>query len=646
MGPDSRIRRAAPELLGFGLPFGLVLYLAMRGGGYDVLIRDEVGVAIWVVVMACALLGVSLLGRLERSAWIALGLLAALTLWIGLASLWSESAERSVEELGRVGTYLGVFVLALAIQGRRALGPTLLGVAAAIGVVGALAALSRMHPDWFPANEAAAAGGPDALRLNYPLNYWNGLGTFLAMGVPLLLVGALEARHASARVLATAAVPFAALAIFLTLSRGAWLTAALGLCVLLVVYPRRAKALPVLVIAGGGAAALILAAMLMDDLKNGLDTPLARDQGDELLLISIAVSAIVILLRLWLDRAERKGFELRLPAVSRRAVLGATAIVAVIAVIAFASTGVISDAWDQFKQPSGAPTGTERLTSASGNGRFEYWGAAIDAGASAPIGGIGPGAWDLWWSREATIFGFTRDAHSLYLETFAEIGAIGLLLLVGLVFTVIAAGVARARRADDDERALLAGALGSAVAFALAMGLDWGWEIAAIPVAFLFVAAALLGPKGSADSEATDAAPEGDSAPSRIGIAVVGVAMLVVIVTAMQGVRAINESKELVDAGDLEAALEEIDDAEALQPYALGPVMQRALVLHAQGELDAAAAAAVEATEMEPTNWRPFFTLAKIEFQRGDLPAAEAAYASTISLNPLSVQAQAANPSP
>ena len=649
MGPDSRIRRATPELLGFGLPFGLVLYLAMRGGGYDVLVRDEVGVAVWVAVMVCALIGVPLLGVLTRPAKVAVALLASLTLWIALASLWSESAERSVEELGRVGTYLGVFVLALTMQGRDGLRRTLFGVGAAIGLVGALAVLSRVHPEWFPANEAAESGSIDALRLNYPLNYWNGLGTFLAMGIPLLIVAAIDARDAIVRVAATVAIPLALLALFLTYSRGAWLTALLAVAILVVAYPRRLKTVPLLLLAGAGSAALIFAANGRNDLKNGLDTPLARTQGDELLVISIVVCLIVAAARIWLDHAERKGFELEAPRASPRAIAAGLASIGVAGLalaIAVGLPGALSDAWDEFKQPNVPEVGSQRIGSFGSNGRIEYWGAALDAGSSAPVTGIGPGAWDLWWSREATISGFTRDAHSLYLETFAEIGLIGLLLLVGFVGAVVFAGAARARRAADEERSMLSGGIGAAVAFAVAMALDWGWEIAAIPVAFLFIAAALLGTEGGSGADATETVHRGEPLPARLGLVITSVAMLIVIVTAMQGVRGINESKARVDAGELDAALDEIDQAEILQPYAMSPVMQRSLVLQLQGDLDAAAAAATEATEMEPTNWRPWFTLARIENERGDLPAAERAYAEAIALNPMSTAVLSADPSP
>ena len=49
-----------------------------------------------------------------------LALFVGLVAWTALALGWTQSAERTMTELARAVTYLGVFVLALAVQrGRR-----------------------------------------------------------------------------------------------------------------------------------------------------------------------------------------------------------------------------------------------------------------------------------------------------------------------------------------------------------------------------------------------------------------------------------------------------------------------------------------------------------------------------------------------
>ena len=187
--PAELLRRYGPAAAGYALPFLLVFYLALRGGGYDSIVRGEVGIAVWWVVLLGAAVGALPATRLSRSAWIMLGLLAAFGAWTALSISWSESSERSAAELARVAAYLGVFTLAVAAQGRDGLRRAVYSIGAAIAVVGIFALLSRLHPSWFPRNEGISALGDTArTRLNYPLNYWNGLAALVAIGIPLLLV--------------------------------------------------------------------------------------------------------------------------------------------------------------------------------------------------------------------------------------------------------------------------------------------------------------------------------------------------------------------------------------------------------------------------------------------------------------------------
>src|ERR1700712_4732726 len=138
-------RLDAPAIAAWTLAFAVVAYLALSNGGYDTIVRSQVGIAVWWIVLLGALSGV-LPMRFGRAGWGAIGLLAGVAVWTGLAATWSESAERSVVELGRVATYLGVLVLALCLQGRAAARHTINGLASAIGLVTLLAVLSRLHP--------------------------------------------------------------------------------------------------------------------------------------------------------------------------------------------------------------------------------------------------------------------------------------------------------------------------------------------------------------------------------------------------------------------------------------------------------------------------------------------------------------------
>ena len=69
-----------------------------------------------------------------------------------------------------------------------------------------------------------------------------------------------------------------------------------------------------------------------------------------------------------------------------------------------------------------------RFASAQSN-RYAYWHVALDAFAAHPLKGVGSGGFRVEWRREREVLDPARDAHSLYLETAAELGLVGLLLL-------------------------------------------------------------------------------------------------------------------------------------------------------------------------------------------------------------------------
>ena len=80
--------------------------------------------------------------------------------------------------------------------------------------------------------------------------------------------------------------------------------------------------------------------------------------------------------------------------------------------------------------PRGA--GAQRLASVQSN-RYAYWKVAVATFADHPLQGEGSGSFRTIWLREREFREVIRDAHSLYLETAAELGLVGLLALALLV---------------------------------------------------------------------------------------------------------------------------------------------------------------------------------------------------------------------
>ncbi len=629
-----------PAIAAWTLAFSLVCYLALSNGGYDTIVRSEVGIAVWWVVLLGALSGV-LPTRFGRAGWLAIGLLAGFAAWTGIAASWSESAERTVVELGRVAMYVGVLVLAIALQGRAAARHTINGLACAIALITLLAVLSRLHPQWFPANDQQEFLGADAARkLSYPLNYWNALAALVAMGVPLLLGVALAARTLAGQALAAAALPLSSLCLYLTISRGGALALVVGVAVFVLFVPRRLHALATLAVAGAGSAILIAAVAQRDALQDGVPTAAAMQQGGELLWLAVIVCAGVALLHVASGLAARHVGRPRLLAPGRRTTaLGALAVLAIV-FVACVAAGVpdrLGDRWQEFKAPIGTvDAGSQdsvftRLQGFNGTGRYQTWQSAAGAFESQPLHGIGPGTFEFWWARDDKPGLFARDAHSLYLETLAETGIVGFALLLGLLLMLAGTAVVRSFRAAPAARLWMAAAMGSLAAFMTAAALEWVWEMGAIGCVVMALGAVIVA--GRHDADLADHATPSRRRVPRVAVASLAVVAMGAVAVPLASALATRDSRDAAAAGQLSTALEDGRTAERLQPYAATPQLQRALVLEEAGALTAAARAARAATADEPTNWRPWVVLARIDARQGKATAALEAMRTAKRLN-------------
>jgi len=135
----------------WALPLVLIVYLALNNGGFDQIQRSEVGVAVWWIVLVGTVVGVLPVAGGTRAGRAMFALLTAFAAWTALSLIWTESAERTTIELARVGAYLGVFALALAVQGKGRWRYLLYGVTTGITVVcairerTAIAQIGRAH---------------------------------------------------------------------------------------------------------------------------------------------------------------------------------------------------------------------------------------------------------------------------------------------------------------------------------------------------------------------------------------------------------------------------------------------------------------------------------------------------------------------
>jgi O-antigen ligase len=123
-----------------------------------------------------------------------------------------------------------------------------------------------------------------------------------------------------------------------------------------------------------------------------------------------------------------------------------------------------------------------------GSNRADYWRVAADAFAAEPLRGVGASGFRVEWLRERDVREGAADAHSLYLETAAELGLVGLVLL-----GAFAGGVAVcARRLVARDAALAAGPVAALAVLALHAGIDWDWELPALTLPGLLLAGVVI----------------------------------------------------------------------------------------------------------------------------------------------------------
>jgi O-antigen ligase len=118
--------------------------------------------------------------------------------------------------------------------------------------------------------------------------------------------------------------------------------------------------------------------------------------------------------------------------------------------------------------------------------RPAYWRVAVDDSAAHPLFGSGAGSFDDYWREHRRIPASVRDAHSLYLETAAELGVVGLALLLCALGTPLVAAV------TAPDRTRVATAAAAYVVFLVHAGLDWDWEMPVTVLAGLACGAAVL----------------------------------------------------------------------------------------------------------------------------------------------------------
>ena len=447
--------------------------LAFFTGGYFDPPRTWAGLLAWLLVLLAALtvarpLLPGLPGRLAVFG------LAALAGWTLASASWAPITGIAYHAGQIAMLYVGVLLAgALALRGKsvqRVVEPAL--AAGALIVIG-YGLSARLLPGLLHFQRSVSAYG----RLEQPLTYWNAMGELAALGLVLCarLAGD-STRPRGLRAAAAAAAAPLGMGLYITFSRGALFACIAGLIALLVLVPRRAQLAGLLT--AFGAAVLAAGAAAPFHSFTSLTGSLSRREGEGALLL--ALLALIMLAAAGLT-AWRAGTEddrsLRMPRGAPWIALGLITAGLALAIVVGAKEG------------SGHPpaSGATRLTTLQSN-RYAYWRVALRAFGNEPLRGVGAGGWSVYWLRYRPFTESAQDAHSLPLQTMAELGLVGVVLLGTFL-----AGVGLAAR--DGMRSapeLAAGPIAGFVVWVAHQPLDWDWQMPALTLVAMVLAGQLV----------------------------------------------------------------------------------------------------------------------------------------------------------
>jgi tetratricopeptide (TPR) repeat protein len=608
------------------LPAVLVFALACDNGGYSVESRGSWAIGTWWVLALGVVLGWWPSRERSRAGTAVVVMLAAFALLTLASALWSTNDADAFSEFNRVGFYFGGFVLVLQAAHRAPLHRVADGIALGLTAVVALALFSRITPEVVSEPGLAEALPVGTTRLSYPIGYWNGLAILTALSLPLLLRAAASPGHSIPRALAAAPLPAAAATIYLASSRGGIATATIGTAVYLALSRFRWRVVSALV-AGGIGSALVLAVLVSH--SEFVNEPAAASTSTR---VSIA---LVLLLGCVVSFALHATFATvlaRVPAPPRWVGMTAVAAALVVSVTAIAYADPVEQL-RTFKQPPTEAAANDdavlaHLASLGGSGRWQFWETALDAWHAMPVLGHGAGSYEAWWAQHGTLPVFVRDAHSLYLETLAELGALGLALLAAAAAAVLLASWWRIRRLSVARADTVASATAVVIAYAVAAGIDWVWELPVVTLVALACLAVALTP--------TRIASRGPGALVRAGFAGIAIVMIVgQAIPYLSQVR-IRESQSAAASRQFSAALDSARAARNIQPWGPDPWLQLALVHEERGELELARTAIDRATREDRDDWRLWLVAARVETKLGDIADARRSLERAIQLNPRS----------
>ena len=610
-------------------------WLAYDGGTYGVPNRTTAAVLVWWGILVAVAVRLWPLARVSWAAPLVGGLIATFAVWSAASAAWGASAEDAFTELNRVTLYVGTFTLAVVAATRATVRRWTDGIAVALACVAAVALASRLFPGLFSTGVLPRFLPEAHTRLSWPVNYWNGLAILVALGCPLLLRIAVEGRNPVTRAAAVAPIPIVVAVVYLASSRTGAVATVLGCVTYFGLSSRRWTVAGAVLAAAAGSAGALGGIVRGHELVNGpLGSSAAASQGHVAAgVVVVACAGAAVLFGTGVQLLEGR--------VQPPQSVGWAAVVLV---LAFAVAGVTLShpvrRFEDFKRPpSSLATSTyirSHLLSTSGNYRWQFWHAAVDEFRAHPVAGGGAGSFERWWAQHGLRVGFVGNAHSLYLQGLAELGVVGLALLAGAFVGGLVVGARRLLRAPPGEREVLAALLAAFVAYGVAAGVDWMWQLTVVSLVAMTCLGLVVGPATDPAAELRPASQPRVRLLARLAVAAVAVVALVVEADLLAADLKLHQSQAAAGRGDLAAARSDARTARRFEPWASSPYLQAALVAEQGGNLRIARRWIDGALDRDASDWRLWLVSARIETELGHIGAARRSLHRAIALNPRS----------
>jgi len=429
----------------------VVCALALDSGGYFP--RSWVWSSVLVFWAAALALGTAPRIRVGRAGAIFVASMTLLAGWTLLSALWSVEPAQSVLDARRDLVYVALALAVVATAPRRlvaAIGPAVLAAVDVVAVVGVARYLVSG-----PVDRA------EGTLLSWPVGYANAFAALCVIALPVALALAAHETRAVVRGFGGASVPVLVAVVVLASSRGGIVAAAAALVALVALDPRR-RALGVTIVRGAAPAAAVYAVCAWADLAAHPADRVHRG------VVAAAVAAAAVAAGLLAAGRPLRGAGPGAELSRRFAVAGVLCTLAVAAVVSALPV-----------RPATHLVAAERA---------DYWAVGRSVVSDHPWLGAGAGTFGRYWlDRQPAASAGALDAHNLYLETVAELGPLGLVLLLAF----LAVPLTRARVA---ARTTPLGAAAAAAYFGFLVHalVDWDWEMPAVTASAVAIGGSLV----------------------------------------------------------------------------------------------------------------------------------------------------------